>query len=117
EVVVTDDRAKLILTFFSGIGRYRRVLRPDVVGMFAGTVSSFRGRRQLIHPDCEMLPETSGPGVAAEIAADYATELIPVYPASAKIASWQISRAVQTVLDTLDAGEDPLSPELRERYG
>ena len=56
EVVVTDDRAKLILTFFSGIGRYRRVLRPDVVGMFAGTVSSFRGRRQLVHPECEMLP-------------------------------------------------------------
>ena len=26
EVVVTDDRAKLMLTFFSGIGRYRRVL-------------------------------------------------------------------------------------------
>ena len=28
EVVVTDDRAKLVLTFFSGLGRYRRVLGP-----------------------------------------------------------------------------------------
>src|ERR1700733_4761470 len=41
EVIVTDDRAKMILTFFSGIHRYRKVLHPDVVGMFAGTVSSF----------------------------------------------------------------------------
>ena len=56
EVIVTDDRAKLILTFFSGLHRYRKVLHPDVVGMFAGTVSSFRGRRQLVHPEYEMLP-------------------------------------------------------------
>ena len=117
EVTVTDGTARLTLTFFHRVHFHQKILRPEAVGLFAGTVSSFRGRRQLIHPDCEMLPETSGPGVAAEIAADYATELIPVYPASAKIASWQISRAVQTVLDTLDVGEDPLSPELRERYG
>ncbi len=117
EVTVTDGTARLTLTFFHRVYFHQKILRPEAVGLFAGTVSSFRGRRQLVHPDCEMLPETSGPGVAAEIAADYATELIPVYPASAKIASWQISRAVQTVLDTLDVGEDPLSPELRERYG
>ena len=28
-----------------------------------------------------------------------------------------IAKSVKTVLDTLDAGEDPLPPELRERYG
>ena len=28
EVIVTDDRAKLVLTFCSGVGLYRRVLRP-----------------------------------------------------------------------------------------
>ena len=117
EVTVTDGTARLTLTFFHRAGFYQRILRPDTVGLFAGTVSSFRGRRQLVHPDCEMLPETSGPGLAAEIAADYATELIPVYPASAKIASWQIARAVQAVLDTLDVGEDPLPGELRERHG
>ena len=117
EVTVTDGRARLTLTFFHRAGLYQKILRPEAVGLFAGTVSSFRGRRQLVHPECEMLPETSGMGLAAEIAADYATQLIPVYPASAKIASWQIARAVQTVLDPLDAGEDPLPPELRERHG
>ncbi|MGA2829038.1 MAG: ATP-dependent DNA helicase RecG [Streptosporangiaceae bacterium] len=117
EVTVTDGRARLTLTFFHRAGLYQKMLRPEAVGLFAGTVSSFRGRRQLVHPECEMLPETSGPGLAAEIAADYATELIPVYPASAKIASWKIARAVQTVLDPLDAGEDPLPEELRQRHG
>ena len=117
EVTVTDGTARLTLTFFHRAGFYQKMLRPEAVGLFAGTVSSFRGRRQLVHPDCEMLPETSGLGVAAEIAADYATELIPVYPASAKIASWQIARAVRTLLDTLDVGADPLPGELRQRHG
>ena len=117
EVTVTDGKARLTLTFFHRATFHQRILRPEAVGLFAGTVSSFRGRRQLVHPECEMLPETGGMGLAAEIAADYATQLIPVYPASAKIATWQIARAVQTVLDPLDAGEDPLPEELRERYG
>ncbi len=118
EVVVTDDRAKLVLTFFSGIGRYRRVLRPDVVGMFAGTVSSFRGRRQLVHPECEMLPGAPpNADLNPELAAEFAAEMIPVYPASAKFSSWSIAKSVKIVLESLDAGEDPLPPELREREG
>jgi ATP-dependent DNA helicase RecG len=117
EVIVTDDRAKLVLTFFSGIGRYRRVLVPDMVGMFAGTVSSFRGRRQLVHPECEMLPGAPpNADLTPELAAEFAAEMIPVYPASAKFSSWAISRSVKTVLDPLDAGEDPIPAELRDRY-
>ena len=120
EVIVTDDRAKLVLTFFSGIHQYRRVLHPDVVGMFAGTVSSFRGRRQLVHPECEMLPGAPPNAdlnpISPELAAEFATEMIPVYPASAKIPSWRIAKSVKTVLDTLDVGEDPLPAQVRERY-
>ena len=117
EVIVTDDRAKLVLTFFSGVGLYRRVLRPDVVGMFAGTVSSFRGRRQLVHPECEMLPGAPpNADLTPELAAEFAAEILPVYPASAKFSSWAIAKSVRTVLDTLDAGEDPLPAEVRERY-
>ena len=120
EVIVTDDRERLTLTFFSGVPRYRKVLRPDVVGMFAGTVSSFRNRRQLVHPECEMLPGAA-PNAdlnpkAPELAAEFATEMIPVYPASAKFPSWKIAMSVKTVLDTLDVGEDPLPAALRERY-
>jgi len=117
EVIVTDDRAKLILTFFSGIGRYRRELRPDVVGMFAGTVSTFRNRRQLVHPECEMLPGAApNADLTPELAAEFATQMTPVYPASAKFPSWKVAKSVKTVLDTLDVGEDPLPAALRERY-
>ena len=118
EVTVTDDRAKLILTFFSGIPRYRKVLVHGMVGMFAGTVSSFRGRRQLVHPECEMLPGAPpNADLAPELAAEFAAEMIPVYPASAKFSSWRIAKAVHTLLDTLDARPDPLPAGLRERYG
>ena len=116
EVTVTDGTARLTLTYFHKVAYWQRLLRPERQGLFAGTVSTFRNRRQLVHPECEMLPDTDPAEVTAELAAEYATKLISVYPASAKIASWQISRAVRTILDTLDVGEDPLPRELRERH-
>ena len=46
-----------MLTFFSGIpAGTATALVPGMLGMFAGTVSTFRGQRQLVHPECEMLP-------------------------------------------------------------
>ncbi len=60
EVIITDDRAKLMLTFFFRTPRaehgFRKNLVSGMVGMFAGTVSSFRGRLQLVHPEYEVLP-------------------------------------------------------------
>jgi ATP-dependent DNA helicase RecG len=122
EVIITDDRAKLMLTFFFRTTRaeqgFRRQLVTGMVGMFAGTVSSFRGRLQLVHPEYELLPGAPpNADLTPELAAEFATELIPVYPATAKVSSWAIGRSVQTVLQTLDAGPDPLPAELRERYG
>ncbi len=117
EVIVTDGTARLTLMFFHKAGYWQRLLRQEALGLFAGTVSSFRGKRQLVHPDCEMLPtQTAASGQTAEYAAEFAAELIPVYPASAKISSWQIAKAVKTVLDTMDIGEDPLPAELREKH-
>jgi ATP-dependent DNA helicase RecG len=120
EVIVTDDRAKLLLTFFlrgyGGQHVFKRLV-PGMLGMFAGTVSSFRGRLQLVHPEYELLPGAApNADLTPELAAEFASEMIPVYPASAKLSSWAISRSIRTVLDTLDAGEDPLPAEVRERY-
>ena len=124
EVIVTDDRAKLMLTFFFRTPRSQyafKRLAPGMVGMFAGTVSSFRGRLQLIHPEYEMLPGAASGAdlnpISAELAAEFAAEMIPVYPASAKVSSWVIGRSIQTVLDTLELGDDPLPAQVRERYG
>ena len=117
EVTVTDGTATLTLTFFGGAGHHVRVLQRGKIGLFAGTVSTFRGQRQLVHPEYELLPvDAVDAETTAEAAAEYATELIPVYPASARLSSWHISKAVQVVLNTLDIGEDPLPEEVRQQH-
>ena len=122
EVLITDDRAKLMLTFFFRTTRaeygFRKNLVTGMVGMFAGTVSSFRGRLQLVHPEYEVLPGAPpNADLTPELAAEFASELIPVYQATAKVSSWVIARSVKAILDPLDTGEDPLPAEIRERYG
>ena len=117
EVIVTDGPGKLQLVFFASTGLHARQLKQGSIGLFAGTVSTFRGRRQLVHPEYEMLPDTNDtPLMTAEIAEQFANELIAVYPASAKLSSWRISRAVDAVLDKLEAGEDPIPADIREKY-
>ncbi|HEY6493925.1 MAG TPA: ATP-dependent DNA helicase RecG [Trebonia sp.] len=117
EVIVTDGTGKLQLTFFAGVGFHAKQLRPGVLALFAGTVSSFRGRRQLVHPEYELLPVSAADErLTTELAEEFARELIPVYPASAKLTSWTISRHVEVVLETLDAGEDPLPAEVRAKH-
>ena len=115
EATVTDGHAKLALTFF-GRGRQdwrEKVLRPGLRGLFSGQVSTFRGKRQLSHPEYELL----GMGDGTVRAAEYAAELIPVYPAASQITSWQIADSVRIVLDTLDITDDPLPGGVRDRYG
>ena len=117
EVIVTDGTGKLQLTFFAGVGFHAKQLQQGTLALFAGTVSSFRGRRQLVHPEYELLPVSSADDrVTTELAEEFAKELIPVYPASAKLTSWAISRHIDTVLQSLDAGEDPLPAEVRKRH-
>jgi ATP-dependent DNA helicase RecG len=116
EVVVTDGTATLKLTFFAGAGYHVKRLRRGTFGLFAGTVSTFRGRRQLVHPEYQLMDEAPDDRITAELAAEYATELLPVYPASAKLSSWRIATAIDVLLDTLDAGEDPLPEEVRQQY-
>ena len=115
EAVVTDGHGRLTLTFF-GRGRqdWRATeLTPGVRALFSGQVSSFRGKRQLTHPEYELLGTGAAPGRAAEFAA----EVIPVYPATGQLASWKIADSVQIALDVLDVPDDPLPAEVRRRHG
>jgi ATP-dependent DNA helicase RecG len=115
EAVVTDGHGRLTLTFF-GHGRQdfrARELAPGIRGLFSGQVSSFRGKRQLTHPDYELL----GTGPSAARAAEYAAELIPVYPATSQMPSWKIADSVELALHSLDVPEDPLPRDLRKRHG
>src|SRR5712692_1209302 len=116
EAVVTDGHGTLTLTFF-GRGRQdwrERQLVPGLHGLFSGQVSTFRGKRQLSHPTYELIE--SGPAGSAR-AVEFATELIPIYPASKNIASWQIADAVRLALAAVELDGDPLPAEIRDRYG
>jgi ATP-dependent DNA helicase RecG len=115
EAVVTDGHGRLTLTFF-GHGRqtWREAeLHPGVRGLFAGQISSFHGKRQLTHPEYELL----GAGSAGARAAEFAAELIPVYRASAQVSSWKIADSIRIALDVLDVPDDPLPASVRQRHG
>ena len=115
EAVVTDGRGRLTLTFF-GHGRqaWREAeLHPGVRGLFSGQVSSFQGKRQLTHPEYELI----GAGGAGGRAAEFAAELIPVYRASAQLSSWKIANSIRVALDVLDVPDDPLPASVRSRHG
>jgi ATP-dependent DNA helicase RecG len=115
EAVVTDGHGRLALTFFGrGPQAWREAeLRPGARGLFSGQVSSFRGKRQLTHPEYELL----GAGHAGARAAEFAAELIPVYRATAQLQSWKIADSVRVALDVLDVPDDPLPAALRRRHG
>ena len=90
ETVVTDGRAKLILTFFNQAWR-EKDLREGRQGLFAGKVGIFKGKRQLSHPEYLLIPD--GDDVDAAIG-DFAGKFLPVYPATSKLPSWKIAQCV-----------------------
>jgi ATP-dependent DNA helicase RecG len=111
EVTVTDGHGTLKLTFFNQAWR-QRDLQVGRHGLFAGKVGVFNGVRQLTHPDYQIIEDRPTVDVKA-----FADELIPVYPATAAMASWSIAQSVRIILDTLDPLIEPLPDELRERRG
>jgi ATP-dependent DNA helicase RecG len=115
EAIVTDGHGRLTLTFFGRghQGWREEKLQPGMRGLFSGQVSSFRGKRQLAHPDYELL----GEGAAGTRAAEFAAELIPIYPATAQVASWRIADSVRIALDVLDVPADPLPAAVRREHG
>ncbi len=115
EVVVGDARGTLKLTFFGNRQTWReRELTPGTTGLFAGKVSVFNNTRQLTHPEYVIL---RGDGLERLEADDFAGALIPVYPATKDMRTWQISNAVKIALTMLDPVADPLPALLRAKHG
>ena len=113
EVVVTDGTDKLSLTFFNQAWREKE-LKAGRQGLFAGKVGVFNGKKQLAHPDYEMIPDGNDVDAAAS---SFAGKYLPVYPASAKMPSWKISKCVEMAIDSLDEVEDFLPEHIRNSFG
>ena len=112
EVVVTDGTDKLSLTFFNQAWR-EKDLKVGRQGLFAGKVGVFNNKKQLAHPDYEMIPDGSDVDSAVE---GFAGKYLPVYPASAKMPSWKISQCAQLAIGSLEEIEDFLPTSIREKH-
>jgi ATP-dependent DNA helicase RecG len=114
EVVITDGSRTLECKFFN----FRQFQFRVPVGssaLFAGKVSIYKNKLQLTNPDYQPLTEDEeGADVGGAI--DEFVGLIPVYPAAAKVQSWQIAKCVRQTLDMLEPVEDPLPEQLRKRH-
>jgi ATP-dependent DNA helicase RecG len=112
EVVVTDGTDKLSLTFFNQAWR-EKDLKVGRQGLFAGKVGVFNNKKQLSHPDYEMIPDGSDVDSAVE---GFAGKYLPVYPASAKMPSWKISQCAQLAIGSLEEIDDFLPSSIREKH-
>ena len=112
EVVVTDGTDKLSLTFFNQAWR-EKDLKVGRQGLFAGKVGVFNNKKQLAHPDYELIPDGSDVDSAVE---GFAGKYLPVYPASAKLPSWKISQCVQLAIGSLEEIDDFLPSSIRDKH-
>ncbi|MFF9034779.1 helicase-related protein [Streptomyces sp. NPDC014892] len=114
EVTITDGSGRLQLVFFgNGVHKPHKDLLPGTRALFAGKVSVFNRRLQLAHPAYELLRGDDD----TETVDTWAGALIPIYPATAKLESWKIAKAVQTVLPSAQEAVDPLPESLRAGRG
>ncbi len=113
EVIVTDGSAKMSLTFFNQAWREKE-LKVGKQGLFAGKVGVFNGKRQLAHPDYELIADGNDVDSAVE---SFAGKYLPMYPASAKLPSWKVSQCIELAIGALDEVPDYLPDSIREKYG
>jgi ATP-dependent DNA helicase RecG len=129
-ITVGSGRGAVTATFFNA-----RFISKDLIKgtrvMLSGEVGFYRNNMQLTHPAFLILDGrsrgsnslkniakaseiTRGGELAVE---DFQRSFFPIYPASAKVQSWDIFACVRQVLDVLDPVEDPLPAELRDAHG
>ncbi|MFJ4224928.1 ATP-dependent DNA helicase RecG [Microbacterium sp. NPDC089695] len=116
DVVIGDGIGKMSLTFFAKNLAAAKWRSDDLAvgrrGVFSGKVGEFNGVTQFAHPEYELFDDED----AARRRADArAAVLIPIYPATSSLQTWQIARFVGRVLDDLAEVPEPLSADVRAR--
>ena len=116
DVVIGDGIGKMSLTFFAknlGAAKWRSEdLAVGRRGVFSGKVGEFNGMTQFAHPEYELFDDED----AARRRADArAAVLIPIYPATSTLQTWQIAKFIARALDGLGEVPEPLAPDVRAR--
>jgi ATP-dependent DNA helicase RecG len=117
EVVLETGGAPLTLTFFdkrAHLSRWRQdQLVPGRHGLFSGKVGRFRNTWQLTNPQTLVF----GSGEEAEQAFSRMPNLIPIYPATSTVQSWQIGEAIGLALDLVHEVPEVLPDAVRAERG
>ncbi|MFC0314150.1 ATP-dependent DNA helicase RecG [Gordonia phosphorivorans] len=138
KVVVNDGRRDYEVSFFNAKWMKRKLLPGTHMGL-AGTVKYFRDQIQLSHPEWLILPDLAhedaiGTTLLTDMYTDqaeqdpdrvataedmdsFARDLVPMYPATKKIQTWEIWRAVRRVLADLGPTPDALTEQQRAERG
>jgi ATP-dependent DNA helicase RecG len=129
-VTLGHRRPKVTATFFNADWMIKKL--PEGTRLIlSGEVEYFRGTLQLSHPAFLVLESPIGEKIGTkslktiastsgatdeELLSVFEREFFPIYPANAKVQTWEIYACVRQVLDVLDPIGDPL-PEsfLRQR--
>lgn len=113
EAVITDGRSRMKVTFFDARGHEHKLVAGREF-LFAGSVTEYRGTRQLAHPGYATLEEAAALGELGD--ADH-RGLIPIYRHVPGVHPWTITRCVRLVLGQLDEVVDTIPEAVRERRG
>ena len=113
EVILTDGSSTMTLTFFNQPWREKE-LRVGRTGLFAGKVGLFNNKRQLSHPDYELIPDGDD---VDEAIAKFAGRFIAVYPAVSKLPSWKIGKCIELAIDSLDEIPDYIPESILTKDG
>jgi ATP-dependent DNA helicase RecG len=112
DVTVTDGSQKLVLTFFNQRIWQQNRFAEGTAAFFSGKVELFNRKLQLVNPEVDIVEDDDIVGRA-----DFAGEILAVYPGVKDADTVKIRRCMRLVLDTLDLPEDPVPEAIREQFG
>jgi ATP-dependent DNA helicase RecG len=119
EAQVATEDARLLLTFFDKAKHTAdwrlRELGTGRSGLFSGKVGTFRGALQLVNPQTRMFGAEGDDGAAAAEELRL-PRLIPLYPATAAVQSWQLADAIALALDLVHEVPEVLPEEVRRAH-
>jgi ATP-dependent DNA helicase RecG len=128
-VITLGNRRPAVTATFFNVKYLKNTLTKGVRVMLSGEVGYFKGTMQLTHPAFLVVDSGKGSKSLAKIAenskdasgelllAGFARDFFPIYPASAKMQSWDIYACVRQVLDVLDPIAEPLPESIvRQRH-
>lgn len=122
EVRVATQGPHFTMTFFlphqSLAEREQRRMKVGSRGMFTGKVQIFNGAWQLAQPHSVVFGggDGEGDGAGEEGLASSLKGLMPIYPLSGKLYSWDLQKTVQFALDVVSGVPETFPEELRERF-